>query len=166
MGVWFSCLNHASTPSAAQTCGQAYCGVGGTSGARKRAADSMASRSGSALMDNFWPKDLPRLTIENICHGTSTVTVQLFGPIPSNWPALIYGTGSKAGSPPPRTARRAPGAAHRNPRAASRHAAALDPHLRARVARQPLDGGRGLRPPDRGRPHRVATRLGFLRAAA
>ena len=47
MGVWFSCLSHTSAPNAAATCGQTYCGVGGTSVAMNCAADSMAARSGS-----------------------------------------------------------------------------------------------------------------------
>ena len=48
MGVWFSCLSHTSAPNAAATCGQTYCGVGGTSVAMNCAADSMAARSGNA----------------------------------------------------------------------------------------------------------------------
>src|SRR6185295_9011363 len=87
-------------------------------------------------------------------------------PTHPHWPALIYVAGTQAGSPTPRTARRAARAAHRDTRAAPRHAPAVDPQLRAGIARQPLHRGRGLRPPDRRGTDRVAPRFGFLRAVA
>ena len=168
MGVWFSCLSHTSVPNAAATCGHRYCGVGGTSGARKRAADSIALRGRAG-----------RSTRGNRCHGGagihgdgnirprhSTVTVQLTSPNHPTGPLIYMSLRIQAGSPPARTARRASRAAHRNTCVASRHAPAFHPQLRRRIARQPLDGGRGLRSPDRRGTDRIAPRLGFLRAPA
>ena len=166
MGVWFSCLSHTSVPNAAATCGHTYCGVGGTSVAMKRAADSMAARSGSAGARLGVSCMLAFMRCRNIRTRMQYSYSTVIRSEPPDWPAHIYGAGNQTRSPPARAARRAPRAAHRNSRAAPRNAAALHPQLRPGIARQPLDGGRSLRPPDRRRPDRVAPRLGLLRATA
>ena len=91
MGVWFSCLSHTSAPNAAATCGQTYCGVGGTSVARNCAADSMAARSGKAggVAATTCIHGL------NIRDAPSTVTVQLFDPNHPTGPLLYMALQTK-----------------------------------------------------------------------
>src|SRR6185295_18804809 len=100
MGVWFSCLSHTSVPKAAATWGHRYCGVGGTSGARKRAAASTVAPSGS--WGGSWGAARPARDVAASAFmggkyrtRNSTVTVQLIGQIHPTGPLLYMSLEAK-----------------------------------------------------------------------